>query len=104
MAGAAPPTRRHRVFQKGFGMSEQHATVTAVDLSDFDAGERDDVKIGRGVYVPCRICQEMFSRIRLTQMYCDTCKMGVCSGEHGQWTDGGKHVLCVRHQQSRSMS
>ena len=44
-------------------------------------------------WVPCRICERAFSRLRLTGRYCDICKAGVCEGEHGNFSN---HVfICV---------
>lgn len=55
----------------------------------FDPTRTDDVEIGDFVaHVPCRICQEMFREIRLTQHYCGTCKRGFCH-DHGMWYGAG---------------
>lgn len=68
-----------------------------VDLSPFDESEKDDVKIGDNkTYVPCRVCQQGFSRIRLTQLYCFFCKEAFCEGEHGAWFGKGNHAQCVK--------
>lgn len=82
-------------------MNSQREMESQVDIGAFDNERKDDVKIGANErYVPCRICQEMFNRIRLTQLYCYECKRAVCNGEHGQWFVKGNHVLCVRCRQA----
>lgn len=65
------------------------------DVSDFDPDDTDEHKIGRQLWVPCRICRQIFLRIRLTARYCGTCKRGFCEGEHGSFTGRGPAV-CVR--------
>ena len=67
-----------------------------VDLGDYDSKSTDKAKIQKkGVWVPCRICRQVFKRIRLTARYCESCKRGFCEGEHGSFAGGGPAV-CVR--------
>jgi hypothetical protein len=68
-----------------------------IDMSEymFD-GKNDEEKIKDGYAVPCRICADAFSRIRLTWRYCATCHKGFCEGEHGNFARGGRGccVIC----------
>jgi len=73
-------------------MTEQQPPV---DLSAFDPERDDQVKIGAGYWVPCRICEEIFLRVRLTARYCNTCKRAFCEGEHGSFAGRGPGV-CVQ--------
>lgn len=41
-----------------------------VDLSAYDERNTDRQKIENGVGVPCRICDAVFRRIRITWRYC----------------------------------
>ena len=69
---------------------------SASDVSDFDPDRTDKSKIlDDKVWVPCRICRQMFLRIRLTARYCNTCGRGFCEGEHGSFPGRGPAV-CVR--------
>jgi hypothetical protein len=63
----------------------------------WDDDDTDKTKIRRHEheYVPCRICREVFQRIRLTLRYCDKCERAFCEGEHGNFAGGGT-ALCVR--------
>jgi hypothetical protein len=53
------------------------------DLAPFDANHTDAEKINAGIAVPCRICETVFRRLRLTVRYCAVCNKGFCEGEHG---------------------
>ena len=64
-----------------------------IDAGPFDASRKDDAKINDGFAVPCRLCQDAFHRVRLTQTYCFHCKKGICD-EHGRWT-GRNNPMCV---------
>jgi hypothetical protein len=66
-----------------------------VDLDDFDATNTDRDKILAGAWVPCRICKEIFARVRLTARFCNNCNRAFCEGEHGSFTGGGP-AMCVR--------
>lgn len=44
--------------------------------------------------VPCRICENVFGRLRLTACYCHECGMGICVGEHG--IPDENRFICVR--------
>ena len=68
---------------------------TKSDISSFDPDDTDEAKISRQLWVPCRLCRQMFLRIRLTGRYCGTCKRGFCEGEHGSFVGRGIGV-CVR--------
>jgi hypothetical protein len=74
------------------------------DIGDFDLADTDEAKIGREVWVPCRLCRQIFLRLRLTARYCGTCKRGFCEGEHGSFTGRGPAVCvrCYRREQSKS--
>ncbi len=63
------------------------------DLSGWSKENSDQEKIKGRAFVPCRICEAVFQRIRLTRMYCDECKMAFCQGEHG--THWRKRFVCV---------
>jgi len=53
-----------------------------------------DIIAGGGV-VPCRICDSMFGRLRLTKRYCGKCFNGFCEGEHGTFSQG-RGAYCVQ--------
>jgi hypothetical protein len=74
-------------------MSDGDDILTGIYVNDPNG--KDDVLIGAGKWVPCRICWDIFMRLRLTARYCNTCKRGFCEGEHGNFTGGGGGV-CVR--------
>jgi len=65
-----------------------------VDISGFDPENDDRQKIENGLWVPCRICQNAFRRIRLTRRYCAECKVAFCEGEHGNFSN--KRGRCVQ--------
>lgn len=50
-----------------------------------------------GVWVPCRICEDVFRRLRLTARYCATCNQGFCEGEHGSFGPTPGRGRCLRH-------
>lgn len=70
-----------------------------VDISAFDEEHTDRKKIEDGAAVPCRICEAVFRRIRLTWRYCASCEQGFCEGEHGTFARGGRGscVQCGPH-------
>jgi hypothetical protein len=68
---------------------------SASDLTEFDPLDTDKVKIGRLVWVPCRVCWAFFGRARLTDRYCMTCERAYCEGEHGAFVKHGP-AFCVR--------
>lgn len=65
------------------------------DFGDYDDANSDKAKIEDDQSVPCRICWDVFGRIRLTVRYCATCHRGFCEGEHGNFS-GGQRGVCVR--------
>lgn len=66
------------------------------DVGDFEPERSDQAKILQDrIWVPCRICRQIFNRIRLTARYCSTCGRGFCEGEHGNFA-GGRTATCVR--------
>lgn len=69
------------------------------DLGPFEKDRTDAQKIGEGVAVPCRLCENAFRRLRLTLRYCAECQHGFCDGEHGNFTSGsrGRCVQCGPH-------
>lgn len=68
-----------------------------VDLSKYDKSHEDKEKIGEGFAVPCRICEEVFSRIRLTWRYCEDCGRAFCEGEHGTFAFHNRG-RCLQHE------
>jgi hypothetical protein len=66
------------------------------DYGPFDQKKTDKKKIDAGIAVPCRICLDIFGRLRITSRYCMKCKKGFCEGEHGNFPLGGKVGKCVR--------
>ncbi len=69
---------------------------------DYDPDDPDEEKIKElspPTWVPCRICWDAFSRVRLTRRYCATCHHGFCEGEHGNFARGrGTCVICGRNK------
>ena len=66
------------------------------NLEEFNPNRKDKEKIlDNEAWVPCRICEEVFARVRLTVRYCDTCERVLCEGEHGSFVGRGAAV-CVR--------
>ncbi len=72
-------------------------TVDNIDTDDFNK-ECDDKEKVADFWVPCRICQEVFLRIRLTKRYCATCKRAFCEGEHGNFAGRGVAVCVQCHR------
>jgi len=71
---------------------------TPFSTADFGPQTHDnsDVqKIADKLWVPCRICQEAFGRLRLTRRYCATCKRGVCEGEHFNFAANDRRGRCT---------
>ena len=69
----------------------------AINADPFDLGYDDQKKImDDGVWVPCRICEEIFLRLRLTKRYCNTCKRAFCEGEHGNFAGRGP-AACIQY-------
>ncbi len=73
--------------------------VKTIDTDTFDCN-RDDQKriLDDGAWVPCRICEEIFLRVRLTRRYCNTCKRAFCEGEHGSFAGRGPAVCVQCHR------
>ena len=65
------------------------------DINPFDPDEDDRTKINNGIWVPCRICREIYARIRLTARFCGNCGRAFCDGEHGRFAQG-QRAFCVR--------
>lgn len=66
------------------------------DLTSFDPKRTDKAKILEDkIWVPCRICRDMFARVRLTERFCGSCERAFCEGEHGSFT-GRNTGICVR--------
>jgi hypothetical protein len=75
-----------------------------IDLRNWNESDNDKSKIegpGDGLWVPCRICQEVFLRIRLTGRYCNTCGRAFCEGEHGSFASRGPGVCVQCHRPAR---
>ena len=83
---------------------EKEPAWSTSDISDFDPDDSDEAKIKRQIWVPCRICRQIFLRLRLTARYCATCSRGFCEGEHGNFVGRGVGVCvrCYRRAQSDS--
>ena len=58
-------------------------------------GETDEQKIKKNIWVPCRICERIFNRVRLTALYCYECREGICEGEHGRFHQNKNRFLCI---------
>lgn len=72
---------------------EEHLKVDLTGWSENQARD-DKKKIDEDdLWVPCRICQEVFLRIRLTSRYCNTCGRAFCEGEHGNFAGSGASRL-----------
>ena len=72
-------------------MDKWHAS----DITSFDTKRTDKAMILDKIWVPCRICRDMFARIRLTERFCASCERAFCEGEHGSFT--GRNIgICVR--------
>ena len=68
----------------------------ATDFGRYDPERTDEQKVlFDEILVPCRICWDVFGRVRLTLRFCGTCKRAFCEGEHGNFTGRGPAV-CVR--------
>ncbi len=68
--------------------------MAELDLRSFDREHNDEKKIADDRWVPCRICEDFFFRVRLTMRYCEICKRAFCEGEHGSVT--GHTTICVQ--------
>ena len=69
---------------------------TTADFNQYDPRRTDEHKVLRDeVLVPCRMCWDIFGRVRLTLRFCGSCKRAFCEGEHGNFSGGGRAV-CVR--------
>jgi hypothetical protein len=60
------------------------------DLAPFDLVDPDSAKIARGLAVPCRICEAVARRRRLTRRYCACCERAFCEAEHGGVAPSGR--------------
>ena len=60
------------------------------DVRPFDPTDPDRVKIERGMAVPCRMCERLFHRVRLSRRYCACCDRAFCEEEHGGTALGGR--------------
>jgi hypothetical protein len=72
---------------------------TPFSTADFGAADNttnDEHKIQKlKQWVPCRICEGAFGRLRLTRRYCDTCKRGACEGEHLNFAAKNRKGRCT---------
>jgi hypothetical protein len=67
-----------------------------IDATTFDTKNSDKKKILEGGHwVPCRICEGAFRRIRFTARYCDTCERAFCEGEHGNFAAQSRKGRCT---------
>ena len=63
----------------------------------------DKAMILAGEWVPCRICEAAFGRLRQTARYCFTCENAYCEGEHGNFAyTQGRCVVCGSHKSYRT--
>ncbi len=70
-------------------------TEPIVNFDPCESEYEDKEKIGDGLWVPCRICEQIFMRVRLTARYCGKCGFAFCEGEHGGFVQRGP-ALCVQ--------
>ena len=55
--------------------------------------------IAEGKYVPCKICLDVFRRVRPTLRYCAVCGHAFCEGEHGSFAyNRGVCIICGAHK------
>ena len=66
-----------------------------VDPGPYDPADTDQAKIGRGLWVPCRLCERAFQRLRLTRRYCATCRHAYCEGEHLNFAASNGRARCT---------
>jgi hypothetical protein len=67
-----------------------------VDFSEFNPAITDAHKIKElHTGVPCRICFQVFARVRITWRYCAKCEEAFCEGEHGNWPNRNT-AFCLR--------
>lgn len=77
-------------------MTETSGAPKQIDLSGWDENNNDEQKImDSGTWVPCRICEGAFRRIRITARYCHICKRGFCDGEHGNFAAQNRKGRCT---------
>jgi len=77
-------------------MGDELIVWNDADVSAFDPQRTDKIKILEDkTWVPCRLCRQIFWRIRLTGRYCHICERGFCEGEHGSFA-GREMAVCVR--------
>ncbi len=74
-------------------MGKKTISHSDIDTSKWDPNNTDKAKIDSELWVPCRICEAAFRRLRLTARYCIKCEMGFCEGEHG--TFAGNIARCI---------
>ncbi len=69
------------------------------DVSEYNPHNTDEQKILNDVAVPCRICEAVFLRLRLTMRYCAWYHKGFCEDEHGTFAIRGRGscVKCGHH-------
>lgn len=68
-----------------------------VDWSQYNEKANDEKKITvQDKWVPCRICEDVYRRVRLTARYCNKCKKAFCEGEHGTFSSrvAGECLIC----------
>ncbi len=70
-------------------------TPYQIDMSEYDEIDTDEAKIKREIGVPCRLCDSVFCRIRITWRYCSYCHKGFCEGEHGSFAGKGR-AWCIQ--------
>jgi hypothetical protein len=67
------------------------------DVTDFDENNNDRSKIDKGHPVPCKLCEHVFGRLRLTWVYCIQGNHGFRIGEHGQIVPNSRISKCILH-------
>ena len=60
-----------------------------IHMSPFNQDYTEAKKIEDGKWVPFRICENAFRRLRLTLRYCAFCGVGACEGEHMNFSGRG---------------
>jgi hypothetical protein len=76
-------------------MNQSNTPWSNADFSPFSDKRNDRDKIEENVWVPCRLCERAFGRLRLTRRYCSTCNEGFCEGEHGNFAASNHKGRCT---------
>lgn len=73
--------------------------VRTAGAGPLDRDHDDQKKISDdGAWSPCRICEEIFLRVRFSRRYCNTCKRAFCESKHGSFAGRGSALCVQRHR------